>query len=149
MPEVAGEAGFAFHPESAEGLLAAIYRLEATRDRDGAELAQRCRAQAGPFTWTRMLTTILAEIALRVGAESPTGRAVTGGTAADPVPTAPSSPDSPGEQAAPPAEGAGTRGAGTGGAGTGSAVAGGAVTGSAAADRANAEMTSSLEGLGG
>ncbi len=61
MPEVAGAAGFSFQPESPEDLLAAIYRLEAERERDAAALAARCRDQAAGFTWQRMLATILSE----------------------------------------------------------------------------------------
>lgn len=59
MPEVAGDAGFAFRPESADELLGAIYRLEAERERDAAALAERCRAQAAALTWSRMLRVIL------------------------------------------------------------------------------------------
>jgi glycosyltransferase involved in cell wall biosynthesis len=62
MPEVAGEAGFAFQPESPEEMLSAVYRLEAERERDAAALAARCRTQAAGFTWSRMLTTILGGI---------------------------------------------------------------------------------------
>jgi len=61
MPEVAGEAGYVFRPESAEELLAAIYRLEAEQAQDAAAVRQRCIDQAAGFTWQRMLTTILRE----------------------------------------------------------------------------------------
>lgn len=73
MPEVAGDAGFAFLPESAEDLLSAIYRLEAERERDAAGLAGRCRAQAAAFSWQRMLATILAEIMARTPAGAAAG----------------------------------------------------------------------------
>lgn len=74
MPEVAGDAGFAFLPESAEDLLSAIYRLEAERERDAADLAARCRAQAAAFSWQRMLATILAEVMARRPAEADAAR---------------------------------------------------------------------------
>lgn len=61
MPEVAGEAGYVFRPESAEELLSAIYRLEAEQAQDAAAVRQRCLDQAAGFTWRRMLTTILRE----------------------------------------------------------------------------------------
>lgn len=68
MPEVAGEAGFAFRPERAEELLAAIYRLEAEMTEDGeATLRQRCQSQAAAFTWRRMLTVALRETLAREG----------------------------------------------------------------------------------
>ncbi|HYZ34129.1 MAG TPA: glycosyltransferase family 1 protein, partial [Crenalkalicoccus sp.] len=59
MPEVAGDAGYVFHPESPEELLAAIYRLEAecAEDRQAVELA--CRTRAAQFTWEGMLATVL------------------------------------------------------------------------------------------
>jgi glycosyltransferase involved in cell wall biosynthesis len=65
MPEVAGEAGHAFRPERPEELLEAVYRLEAGLMRDAPALRQRCLAQAGAFTWRRMLATILTETLLR------------------------------------------------------------------------------------
>jgi glycosyltransferase involved in cell wall biosynthesis len=62
MPEVAGAAGHAFRPESAEELLAAIYRLEAEVAEGGEEaVRRRCLAQAAPFTWRRMLAVLLRE----------------------------------------------------------------------------------------
>lgn len=74
MPEVGGEAGFAFHPEREEELLAAVARLEAARATDGAGLAEACRARAAGFTWTRMLGTILAAT-LAVAADGAVGSA--------------------------------------------------------------------------
>jgi glycosyltransferase involved in cell wall biosynthesis len=65
MPEVAGQAGFGFRPESAEELLDAIYRLEAAAEHDRAALQERCRAQAAQFSWERMLGTILSAMLAR------------------------------------------------------------------------------------
>jgi glycosyltransferase involved in cell wall biosynthesis len=74
MPEVGGDAGFAFRPDQPEELLDAIYRLEAEQARDAAALSARCRARAEGFTWGRMMATILDGIlALTAGAEA--GRA--------------------------------------------------------------------------
>jgi glycosyltransferase involved in cell wall biosynthesis len=63
MPEVAGEAGHPFRPESAEELLAAVYRLEAEQSLLGeATVRQRCLDQAAGFTWRRMLASILRAV---------------------------------------------------------------------------------------
>jgi len=79
MPEVAGDVGFAFLPESAEDLLAAVYRLEAEREREAAGLAARCRAQGEAFSWQRMLAAILAEIMARTPAAPPASRMAAAG----------------------------------------------------------------------
>ncbi len=70
MPEVAGGAGHAFRPERPEELLEAVYRLEAGLARDAAAVRERCLAQAGAFTWRRMLSTILAETLQRERVEA-------------------------------------------------------------------------------
>ncbi len=61
MPEVAGAAGHAFPPDSPEGLLAAVYRLEAAQAQDPRAVRDACLAQAAAFPWPRMLRTILHE----------------------------------------------------------------------------------------
>lgn len=61
MPEVAGEAGYVFPPDSPEGMLAAVYRMEAEQARDAGAVRDACLAQAGAFPWQRMLRTILHE----------------------------------------------------------------------------------------
>lgn len=67
MPEVAGETGYAFAPDSAEELLAATYRLEAALTEDPAALRRACLDRAAAFTWPRMLGTILEETLLLDG----------------------------------------------------------------------------------
>ena len=61
MPEVAGEVGYVFPPDSPQGLLAAIYRMEAAQAQDPRAVRAACLARAGAFPWQRMLRTILHE----------------------------------------------------------------------------------------
>lgn len=61
MPEVGGEAGYIFAPDSPEALLAAIYRLEADLAQDPQAVERACYAQASSFTWERMLAVMLRE----------------------------------------------------------------------------------------
>jgi glycosyltransferase involved in cell wall biosynthesis len=61
MPEVAGDAGYVFPPESPEGLLAAVYRLEAEQAQNRGAVRDACLTRSEAFTWHRMLRTVLHE----------------------------------------------------------------------------------------
>jgi glycosyltransferase involved in cell wall biosynthesis len=61
MPEVAGEVGHLFSPDSADELLSAVYRLEADLAENQEALRQACLTRAEAFPWHRMLGTILQE----------------------------------------------------------------------------------------
>jgi hypothetical protein len=66
MPEAGNGSPYEFDPLDPDGLLAAVYRLEADRAASEEAVRQDCLRWASDFSWRRMLSTILAAVAERV-----------------------------------------------------------------------------------